>query len=179
MPIPVTQANTNAIIAVDNHFNILNLSIKVLKRCLVTVQKRCLYTPLTDDKIIPLRFLEAHNSGLSSFMKKGKLKNRDEVFELEAQTKKGVLFPIRISFGVKIDGDNKIVVANIQDITKEKEKDSLLLQQSRFAAMGEMIGNIAHQWRQPLSSISALATGTRLRYKNNLIEDVQNWMKYL
>ena len=94
-------------------------------------------------------------------------------FELEAQTKEGVLFPIRISFGVNIDMDNKIVVANIQDITKEKEKDSLLLQQSRFAAMGEMIGNIAHQWRQPLSSISALATGTRLRYNNNLIEDVE------
>ncbi len=34
-----------------------------------------------------------------------------------------------------------------------------------------MIGNIAHQWRQPLSSISTIATGTKLRYKNNLISD--------
>ena len=166
----VTQANTNAIIAVDNHLNILTFN-KSAEKMFGYSAEEMLYTRLTDDRIIPVRFLEAHNSGLASFMKKGKLKNRDEVFELEAHTKKGVLFPIRISFGVKIEGDNKIVVANIQDITKEKEKDSLLLQQSRFAAMGEMIGNIAHQWRQPLSSISALATGTRLRYKNNLIED--------
>jgi len=46
-----------------------------------------------------------------------------------------------------IDG-KKTVITFAMDITELKEK--ILLHQSKMAAMGEMIGNIAHQWRQPL-----------------------------
>ncbi len=49
------------------------------------------------------------------------------------------------------------------EIKKQMEENTrqhnILAQQSKMAAMGEMIGNIAHQWRQPLSSISTAATG--------------------
>jgi len=41
--------------------------------------------------------------------------------------------------------------------SKEKQKnEQLLLQQSKLALLGEMIGNIAHQWRQPLMQLSAI-----------------------
>jgi PAS domain S-box-containing protein len=166
----ITQINTNAIIAVDSKFNILTFN-KSAENMFGFSSEEMLNTKLIDDRIIPMKFLDMHNAGLKNFMTKGKLKNKGEVFELEGKHKDGTLFPIRISFGIKIENNNKIVVANIQDTTKEKEKDSLIMQQSRFAAMGEMIGNIAHQWRQPLSSISAIASGAKLRYKNNLISD--------
>ncbi|WP_072682024.1 cache domain-containing protein [Arcobacter sp. LA11] len=42
-----------------------------------------------------------------------------------------------------------------KEMQKAIEKEKLLIQQSKMATMGEMIGNIAHQWKQPLSVISA------------------------
>jgi len=50
-----------------------------------------------------------------------------------------------------------------EELEKNREKDKQMIQQSRFAALGEMIGNIAHQWRQPLSAISSTASSVELQ----------------
>lgn len=50
-----------------------------------------------------------------------------------------------------------------EEIVNNREKDKKLIEQSRYAALGEMIGNIAHQWRQPLSGISSIASGEILK----------------
>ncbi|WP_298753447.1 response regulator [uncultured Arcobacter sp.] len=66
------------------------------------------------------------------------------------------------------------------ELKKElEEKEQMLIQSSKLAAMGEMIGNIAHQWRQPLSMISTIATSYELKKElgeeinlNNFINDM-------
>lgn len=43
-----------------------------------------------------------------------------------------------------------------EEITNRSNQEKLLIQQSKLAAMGNMLGNIAHQWRQPISEINAI-----------------------
>lgn len=46
-----------------------------------------------------------------------------------------------------------------------RQRDHMLIQQGRLAAMGEMISNIAHQWRQPLNRMALLAQKLPMTYK--------------
>jgi len=64
---------------------------------------------------------------------------------------------------------NKDLHRKIQEgISKIQEKDRLLFHQNKLASMGEMMENIAHQWRQPLSQINStvLLLDTILEEKN-------------
>jgi len=63
--------------------------------------------------------------------------------------------------------EDKINIA-IEDI---RQKDDALAQQSKLASMGEMIGAIAHQWRQPLNALSIQIQSLKYSYKNNEINE--------
>jgi len=52
-----------------------------------------------------------------------------------------------------------------EEIFKRMEQEKLLIQQSKLASMGEMIGNIAHQWRQPLGELSALLMNIQVKHE--------------
>ena len=59
-----------------------------------------------------------------------------------------------------------------------KEKDKQLFEQIKMVQMGELIGNIAHQWRQPLSIISTIASGIKLKKEMDSLED-EDFYQYM
>ena len=63
--------------------------------------------------------------------------------------------------------DKKRILLSIKDISQHKLMES----QSKLASMGEMIGNIAHQWRQPLSLISTIASGIKIQMEFGLFDE--------
>ena len=81
---------------------------------------------------------------------------------------------------LNIKGEVTNIVVFVTDITEQKtikednqRKETLLHQQSKMATMGEMIANIAHQWKQPLSTISMASTGAKLQKELDCLSDTQ------
>ena len=95
-----------------------------------------------------------------------KLKNSGAYgpYEKEYIRKDGRHVPINLNGVVVINSKGeKYIWSIVEDITIRKRDEQVMAQQSNLASMGEMIGNIAHQWRQPLSVISTGATGIKLQ----------------
>lgn len=63
----------------------------------------------------------------------------------------------RIDEFLELEYHNKELEKRIkEEVAKNREKDKLMFQQSKLASLGEMLGNISHQWRQPLMEINSL-----------------------
>jgi len=72
----------------------------------------------------------------------------------------------------KLQNVNKRLSIRIKRILeKSQQKDRILAQQQKMVSMGQMIENIAHQWRQPLSVISTNASAIKLKKEMNLLKD--------
>lgn len=74
--------------------------------------------------------------------------------------------------------DNDLLIATFTDISKdilkserEKNEQKFIYQQAKINAISNTLENIAHQWRQPLSVISTLASGLKLKKELNILQD--------
>jgi len=77
----------------------------------------------------------------------------------------------------KIKVSQEELKVQIEDeLKKNREKDRILIQQSKLAAMGEMLGNISHQWRQPLNNVSLILQFLRDNYKNAKSETLDKFI---
>ena len=57
-----------------------------------------------------------------------------------------------------------------KEVENNLKKDAILIHRSRLAQMGEMISLIAHQWKQPLSAISATSSGLHIKIELDMYD---------
>lgn len=94
----------------------------------------------------------------------------EEIMELENYKKDKTILRV-VGFSMMYHNMNQLgiiavdITQNYRDRQKIKEQEELMLVQSRHAAMGEMISMIAHQWRQPITTVAMEA--------NNILADIE------
>ncbi len=99
--------------------------------------------------------------------------------ETQTQEDGSIIHVITSKVPLKNSKDKMIGILGIYiDVTEKKkiaeeltQKNRLLIQQSKMAAMGEMLENIAHQWRQPLSLILSSASGIKLKQEYDMLDN--------
>ena len=96
-----------------------------------------------------------------------------------------IFFIFSILFTKKIE---KIFKEYKQNLILKENQEKMLIQKSKMASMGEMIGNIAHQWRQPLSQLSGLFFDIESaydykelnkKYLTNRVEEANDLLEYM
>ena len=95
----------------------------------------------------------------------------------------------RENLSTKLKDYNRVLQEEIQKARKELiEYEEIMKKQSKMVAMGEMLENIAHQWRQPLSAVSVLSTGMILQNEQDILNkdlldaglnDINHHVQYL
>jgi signal transduction histidine kinase len=109
--------------------------------------------------------LEAINSALQRQTEE--LGETNEQLELEAAERQRAQEELAVK-QIQLESLNSSLQERIDEAIAElRQKDQLMISQSRQAAMGEMIGNIAHQWRQPLNALAMVLGNIQLAYQYN------------
>ncbi|MFQ5649314.1 MAG: PAS domain S-box protein [bacterium] len=104
--------------------------------------------------LMPLPFRVEHHGYIKSYLQTGEKKIIGIGRESIGRRKDGTTFPIRLSVSEFFLGERRMFTGLIHDITEQKAMEQRILQSERLAVIGRMAAKIAHEVRNPLSSIS-------------------------
>ena len=117
------------------------------------------------------------------------IKYNSKIFqEISIITKNGDIIPVIIKIKDMTFSNEEYKLVYILDLSELKEKEKMMLLQSKHSAMGEMISMIAHQWRQPLACISSIINRIKLKnnmnkidkdFLNNILDETNVYIQYM
>ena len=105
------------------------------------------------------------------YLKSGEDLSKNRPYEIKAVKSDGTVFPALIKIQSLSTKNRIIKILTLLDLTNIKEQELKLINQSKMASLGELIGNIAHQWRQPLASITTAASGMKMQKELEILDD--------
>jgi len=151
-----------------------------------------------DKQVLVLVF----NNGYMTFIYKNKEESIDRIGVILGNFQQKIDLSISACNGVyELEKLNEQLEDKVQNgITKIRENEKMLISQSKQAVMGEMIEMIAHQWRQPITSIGMISNNilfdivmddvevdnlkgevdkinTQVKYLSNTIDDFRDFFK--
>jgi PAS domain S-box-containing protein len=94
---------------------------------------------------------------------------KQNVFRWSFLRADGVEFPASVGLTSFRLNDRDLVLSSIRDISKRVDAEMQLMQAQKMAAVGEMLGAIAHQWRQPLNTLSTYISSLQAAYYNGVL----------
>jgi len=102
--------------------------------------------------------------------------NNDVYEEVSLFSKNAEIVPAIIKIKDFEYENSSYKILYVLNLTELKQNETLLIEQSRMAAMGEMISMIAHQWKQPLASLAAAISNLKFRLEIDKVdkESLQN-----
>jgi PAS domain S-box-containing protein len=81
----------------------------------------------------------------------------------------GTEFPASVNLKIFILNNEELTLSSIRDISKRVDAEGQLMQAQKLAAVGEMLGAIAHQWRQPLNTLATYISSLEAAHYNDLL----------
>ena len=121
---------------------------------------------VTDNRLLKRQLKKAHISDIKNIDEntfKVLLAQIEQTY-IDSQNDRYILErSIEISSKEMVELNQSLEKRVHEEVEKNREKDKQLFQQTRLAQMGEMISMIAHQWRQPLSTIGVTAMGIGIK----------------
>ena len=160
----------------DNFKTLVNLTIEGI--LIIKNEKIVFYNDeilkifgLKKEELLNKSIIDLFEINLNTDIKNIISNSDSKTFEINAIKNNYYKFPTLVKVKNIMFKNQKSKILTIIDMSEIKNRETLLIQQSKMASLGEMIGNIAHQWRQPLSLITTAITGMKLQKEFNQLDD--------
>jgi len=149
-------------------------TVKNLSKTGQTFYLNTIVFPLLDSNEKIVEFVAVRYDVTEAIEANIKLKKRDfELAQLNATLEEKVKKQTKELLDLNKNLERRI----IQEVEKSNKGKHIMFQQSKLASLGEMLGNIAHQWRQPLNHLNIILYKMKKEFNHNKENFNNNYME--